>query len=448
MPAPCSSPAGATACRRALVLWALGLGGAPLARAAEAPEAHSHAEDTDPHVIADESALLAALLPRAPRIAAAEAELRAAQQGALAADTRPDLMVEVGLQNLPTATLRLRDEEMGGLMVGLVAPIEPRGSLDARRQSAAAATGTAAAERALTVTLESRALRRGYWSAVAPAVEAAHMREEQAQLQELWPVVEGRYAAGLEPAGSLPALRLAIASLNDGAAALEAEAAASTAPLSARFGSPLRLRVPEALPARPPPSPAPTCARPEAVDPMIDVLDAIFAQEQAEAAAARVGGRPGLQLSAGLMRRSPGAVAAAHSPMSPTLISVGAAVPLTFGAQRRARAEEGAALQRGAAAAADRRALAEEACGIIAGGGLRWVEAGARAQRIEVEQLPAALELEALAWARYRSGDGPLEAALRAAAERHGLERALHGARFEAILWSIDLQDLQLDGAP
>lgn len=450
MHAPSPSPAGATPCRRPaarLARWALGLGLAPTAAAeAPPPEAHHHHEDSGAHVMESEAALLGALLPRSPAVAAAEAELAARRQGERAADTRPDPMLELGVQNLPAQTLRLRDEDMGGLMVGLAQPIEPWGSLDARRRLAAAQSGAAAAALDLELTLEARGLRRDYWLALSPAIEARHLREERAQLAELLPLVEARYAAGAEPATSLPALRLAIAGLNNEAAALEAEAAAAAAPLAARFGAPLRLRAPEELPRRPAPRPAPGCAAPALIDPMIDVLDAMYEQEQAEAAAARLGARPGLQVSAGLMRRVQPAAGASHAPMSPTLITVGAALPLPFGAARRAEAEAGAALSRAAAAAASRRARVEAACGLIHGGLLRWAEAEARAGRLEGEQLPAAQALEDLSWARYRSGDAPLEAPLRAAAERHGLERALHAARLEAILWHIDLAGAEPGG--
>ena len=404
--------------------------------------------------LAGEAAVVQALLARAPEVHAARARVGAARAAAVAADTRPDPMLMLGVMNLPTASLQLADEDMAGWTVGVERMLNPPSMRAAAQGLADARTQTATAEVAVVERALVADLRRAYWRHAAFVLEAADLRAELASVDALLAAIDSRSGQGLDMPQAATMVKLERAEIEGMVLELEAEAAGLRAQLEARAGGPLALALPAALPRpqQPPPVPgacqqaAPAIADPalQAIDPMVGALDAMAAEERAMAAEARAAGRRAPTVQAELLRRG-----MAHDGMSRHLLTLGVAVPLGRQAADRARAEEAAARSRGQAADLAAAAAAEQACAMAQMAHQGVVAALARAQALGGVQLGRAAELEHLALSAYAAGMGDLRAVLEASARRRSIERAERRAALAVIEAGLPLWPLgALDGPP
>jgi outer membrane protein TolC len=144
-----------------------------------------------------QATLVGEALVNNPEIQAARRERDAAQQRILPAGALDDPMLELGVLNLPTSSLRFEREDMTMKMIGLSQRFPYPGKRDLRQEVAAKDAETIEFGFQETVNRVVREVRTTYLD-LSLTVEMTMLVEKNKQIvEQLLRITEGRYSAGI-----------------------------------------------------------------------------------------------------------------------------------------------------------------------------------------------------------------------------------------------------------
>ena len=342
---------------------------------------------------APEPAALIALQDQAvqasPGVGAEAARGRALAKLERVAGAWSDPMLALEYSNAPLSSGWIGDHPMAGVQLKVQQTLRPR-SWSSDRRAVVAARHDTAGHREAEVALALRgAVAEAWWALARNRMLEAITRRHLDRTAELTDAVSARYETGA--VGQHAVLRLVVLrdrlsdDLDDHARATQELEAALTGALS-QDGDAATFNTPAAVEAAPPPKDADWRALAASSRPAVAASRSHEATAGAEAALARTEARVDPTIWAGYRAR----LVQTESDPGTDLFSIGATVPIPVGSARRARGDEAAALERGAAAAADRDAPLDAIEAGTRGDVAAWRRAARKAAFFETQLLPQA----------------------------------------------------------
>jgi outer membrane protein TolC len=333
--------------------------------------------------------LQAEAVTASPRVGAQSARVRALARLEEVAGAWSDPMVALEYSNAPLTSGWIGDHPMSGLQVKVQQTLRPPG-WSAERRAVVGARGDAAGQMEAEMALALQgAVAEIWWALARNRMLEAITREHLARTEELTDAVRARYETGA--VGQHAVLRLSV--LRDRLSDEVEEHARATRELQAglagalsREGVPGIFETPPTTTAADAPGDADWRALAEAHRPAVAAARAQASTAEAEAALARTEARVDPTVWAGYRAR----VVQTETDPGTDLVSLGVSVPIPLGSGRRARGEESAALERGAAAEADRESLLDTIAAATDADVAAWRRAADKAAFYEAQLLPQA----------------------------------------------------------
>jgi len=188
--------------------------------------------------------LISEALKNNPEIQASLNEKEAARQRVAPAGALEDPMIEAGVLNVPTTSLRLNREDMTMKMLGLSQKLPWPGKRALRREVAAKEAQTAEYGYRETVNRVVRELTLAYFDLSLVSETIRFMRENLQVLDQFLKIAESRYAVGQSTQADVLKAQTQLAKMSDDLLRMERERPAMEAELAkllGRAGEPQRL---------------------------------------------------------------------------------------------------------------------------------------------------------------------------------------------------------------
>lgn len=164
----------------------------------------------------------------------------------------PDPQLTLGALNVPTDSLRLNQEDMTMLMVGVRQSFPPGQTLKLREQRAQSETAGEQAKNALEQRLLLKQVRLNWFDLYYQEAALRQIAEARRLQQKQIEAIEGRFRAAQEPPQAVFKARAALARLNERTPMIEAQQARVRAQLGHWLGEAAYAALPEKLPELPP----------------------------------------------------------------------------------------------------------------------------------------------------------------------------------------------------
>lgn len=205
--------------------------------------------------VADELTLAEAerlALDNAPWLKHHRAAAQASAERAVYEGRLPDPQLTLGALNVPADSLRLNQEDMTMLMVGVRQSFPPGQTLKLREQRAQSENAGEQAKNALEQRLLLKQVRLNWFDLYYQEAALRQIAEARRLQQKQLEATEGRFRAAQEPPQAVFKARAVLARLNERAPMIEAQQARVRAQLGHWLGEAAYAALPEILPVLPP----------------------------------------------------------------------------------------------------------------------------------------------------------------------------------------------------